>query len=156
LFWHKWKKFICRLECPRAFCIVSNFLAIALNDEAFESNITSINDVTQLIFEKEKFNQPILGDIEEMIDGIHASQKRALGYTKCRDAFVRIGRVSPVSRTSLSYTACDGHLAGKATIRFLFTSDFSLPYPLGLFINANNWELLGALTPEERNQTVPH
>ncbi|KAI9761904.1 MAG: hypothetical protein M1840_001520 [Geoglossum simile] len=101
----RWKKFIFRLESILAFCIALHILVIAHNDNAFASNVASIedifrlkidprHDVARLCFKKEWYNQPFFRDTEETMDGTHVSDKKALGYTKCHDTFVRLGRVA--------------------------------------------------------------
>ncbi|KAI9868969.1 MAG: hypothetical protein M1813_002792 [Trichoglossum hirsutum] len=72
----KRKKFIFHLESISAFCIVSHLLAIAFDDDAFASNVTSIEDifhleinsnckVAKLRFKKEKYNLPILHSLSQ-------------------------------------------------------------------------------------------
>jgi hypothetical protein len=78
---------------------------MALNDNAFAFNVTSIEDIfhlkidphcdfARLHFKKKKYNQPIFRDIEEMMNGIRVSDKKALKYTKSCDTFVQLGHVA--------------------------------------------------------------
>ena len=63
-------------------------------EDIFRLKIDPHRDVARLRFKKERYNQPVFRDIEETMDGTRVSDKKALGYTKCRDTFVRLGRVA--------------------------------------------------------------
>ncbi|KAI9763522.1 MAG: hypothetical protein M1839_006442 [Geoglossum umbratile] len=133
------KKFIFRFESLPAFCIVSHFLALALNDGAFKRDFNSIEevfslevpanrDVLRLKWKKDKEKQPIFWDVEKTPDGIRVSDSKALPYIKYRDHFVHLGR-----------------LAGFEYLLELY----QLRRASGRNINS-------ALTPEERNQVMGH
>ena len=65
--------------------------------------------------------------------------------------------MSRASSTFLNFTNYDGHQAGKLIVRLYFPSLFSL-YPPTFFyaLTLITGNLLGALTPEERNQVMGH
>ncbi|KAJ9641087.1 hypothetical protein H2199_005755 [Coniosporium tulheliwenetii] len=101
------KKFIFRLESTPAFCILSHILSIALADDAFRLNYTSVEeifsleippqrDMLRLRFKREKEKQPIFRNVERTPDGTRVSNSKALPYHKYRDHFVYLGRFAGV------------------------------------------------------------
>jgi hypothetical protein len=75
--------------------------------------------VARLSFKKEKFNQPIFRNVVETMDGVYVSDKEALGYTKGRDIFVRIGRVAGFEDT-LEFYDLRRASGRKINSKFLF------------------------------------
>ncbi|KAJ9644084.1 hypothetical protein H2199_003952 [Coniosporium tulheliwenetii] len=133
------KKFVFHLESTSAFCILSHILSIALADDAFRRNYTSVEeifslgippqrDVLRLRFKKEKEKQPIFRNVERTPDGIRVSDSKALPYHKYRDHFVYLGRFAGFE-----------HLLELYQVR-----------------RASGRNINSVLTPEERNQTMGH
>ncbi|KAL9127778.1 MAG: hypothetical protein Q9217_003408 [Psora testacea] len=98
------KKFILRLECIPAFCIVSHLLALALADDAFQHRFASVADIFQLQippskeslqvpFKQDILQQPLFRDIQNAVSGCHISAMKALPYAKLRAEFVSLGRL---------------------------------------------------------------
>ena len=96
------KKFIFCLESLPAFCIVSHFLVLVLDDNAFKYDFNFIKkvfslkvltnwDVLHLKWKKDKEKQLIFWDTEKTLDSIRVSNSKALPYIKYHNHFVHLG-----------------------------------------------------------------
>jgi len=80
-------------------------MSLALADGAFENNLKTPENIYDLEIPPEResvripwkedwLDKPIFRDIEKTADGTRISPQKALPYSKYRDFFVRLGRVT--------------------------------------------------------------
>ncbi|KAI4636731.1 hypothetical protein J4E93_011001 [Alternaria ventricosa] len=106
--------------------------------DVFDLNIPVGRDVLRIKWKKELLNQPFLCDVRNTSEGVRILKDKAFPYAKYRDIFVRLGRVAGFEKSLELYQL------RRASGRNI-NSEFAL-----------DPDLLGALDPVERNQTMGH
>ena len=109
-------------------------------EDIFRLKIQPDRDDIRLRFKKEKYRQPVFRDLEETTDGTIVSLEKALPYKKCRDPYVRLGRVAGFEHI-LEFYQLRRASGRKINSKIIFSITFFLiPAYFLLCTYTNNWE----------------